>query len=356
VFVDVDEHRKAVQTFAETVHVKPPTATTQPDWDEAADPDQFLVDPLPTAATTTTTTQPSFPSDDDDTSPDTESSNTGRIDAEDFAALNGTLGVTYSPYNHDGSCKSARDVFSDVQTLSGQYGLIRIYGVDCNQVATVMAAASSTNVKLFLGIFNLDNLQDQISTLLEAVEASIAAGGPGWAMVDTVSVGNELVNNGQASVKQVMEALAAARASLRSAGYGGPVVTVDSFLAVEQNPELCDGSDYCAINVHPFFDANTAADQAGNFVSRKVMDVREVLADPNQRVVVTESGWPWQGNANGLAVPGKANQVTAIRAIVADYGAYNPAGLILFTAFDDAWKTAEAATFYAEQYWGVMDY
>ncbi|KAK0649515.1 glycoside hydrolase superfamily [Cercophora newfieldiana] len=262
-------------------------------------------------------------------------------------------GVTYSPYNADGTCRSAAQINSDFQRLATQqnppYTTVRIYGVDCDQVARVLPAADAIGVKLFLGIFNLDDLSTQINTLVAAVNASSR----GWAAVDTVSVGNELVNNGQATPQQVIAAMNAARTSLRSAGFAGPVVTVDTFLAVERNPALCDASDYCAINVHPFFDADTPADQAGAFVLRKVNDVRGVLRDKSQKVVVTESGWPWQGNANGKAVPGRENQRVAVRSIVDVYAAGNPGGLFLFTAFDDPWKKPEAWTFYAEQFWGM---
>ena len=273
--------------------------------------------------------------------------------APDINLTAGAAGVTYSPYNADGTCRSASQINSDFQRLAKQqdppYTTVRIYGVDCNQVSRVIPAADSIGVKLFLGIFNLDDLDAQINTLVTAVNSSSR----GWSAVDTISVGNELVNNGQATAQQVINAMNAARAALRSAGYTGPVVTVDTFLAVERNPSLCDASDYCAVNVHPFFDADTPAEQAGNFVARKIKDVRGVLKDQTQRIVVTESGWPWQGNANGKAVPGRDNQGVAVRSIVDVFGAANPGGLFLFTAFDDPWKKAEAWTFYAEQFWGM---
>ncbi|KAK4445052.1 putative cell wall glucanase [Podospora aff. communis PSN243] len=262
-------------------------------------------------------------------------------------------GVTYSPYNADGSCRSADQINADFQRLATQqsppYSIVRIYGVDCDQVARVMPAADAIGVKLFLGVFNLDDLTSQINTLITAVSSSSR----GWSAIDTVSVGNELVNNGQATAQQAINAMNAARTTLRSAGYTGPVVTVDTFLAVERNPSLCDESDYCAINVHPFFDADTPAEQAGDFVLRKVRDVRSILKDRDQKVVVTESGWPWQGNANGKAVPGRDNQRVAVRSIVDVYAAENPGGLFLFTAFDDPWKKPEAWTFYTEQFWGM---
>ncbi len=265
------------------------------------------------------------------------------------AGGSGLPGVTYSPYNSDGTCKSAGQVLSDFQQLSGMYGLIRVYGTDCDQVNSVMAAAGSINVQMMLGIFNLDDLDTQVSQLVQGVNNN-----GGWARVAAVSVGNELVNNGQATPAQVVGAVTSARQSLRAAGYQGPVVTVDTFVAVQKNPSLCDNSDFCAMNIHPFFDANTDASSAGDFVTRQVANTRQVLANPNQRIVVTESGWPWQGSANGAAVPGKDNQATAVDSIRSTYGSLNPSDLILFTAFNDLWKTAAPGTFYAEQYWGMV--
>lgn len=259
-------------------------------------------------------------------------------------------GITYSPYNPDGSCRTPSQIASDFLRISAlqspPFSVVRIYGVDCDQVASSLLAADATGARLFLGLFSLDDLSSQLDTLVAAVTASSR----GWAAVDTVSVGNELVNNGQATAAQVVGAVGAARARLRAAGFQGPVVTVDTFLAVERNPVLCDMSDYCAVNVHPFFDGGVAAEEAGGFVTKKVADVRAVLRDRGMRVVVTESGWPWQGNANGRAVPGRERQETAVRSLVATG---NEGGLFLFSAFDDRWKKAEAWTYYAEPFWGM---
>ncbi|KAK4160128.1 glycoside hydrolase superfamily [Cladorrhinum sp. PSN259] len=269
----------------------------------------------------------------------------------DDAAADPITGVTYSPYNGDGTCRTASQVYADFQRLSLlNVDLVRIYGVDCNQVAAVVPAAHSIGVKLFLGIFDLNDLDSQVWTLVSAIEQFSEEG---WGIVDTISVGNELVNNGQATAGQVIGAVTAARDMLRSAGYAGPVVTVDTFLAVEREPGLCDAGDYCAVNVHPFFDSATTAEGAGVFVLRKVMDVKEVLADPSKRVVVTESGWPWQGMANGAAVPGRSEQKVALESIKQAWRDSQWGGLYLFTAFDDSWKVAEPVTFYAEQFWGM---
>ncbi|KAI1147494.1 glycoside hydrolase family 17 protein [Nemania diffusa] len=254
-------------------------------------------------------------------------------------------GVTYSPYKGDSNCKTEAEVDRDFSLFSKDYGVVRLYGVDCDQVSTVSKAAKKYGNKLFLGIFDINNVDSAVDTMAAGLNYD-------WSMVDTVSVGNELVNNGGATAEQSLAALARARSCLRARGYQGPVVVVDTFVAVLAHPELCDQSDYCAVNVHPFFDPNTGAPEAGNFVNSMMQDIRGKLADPSKRVVVTETGWPWQGEPNGAAIPGLDHQSTAISSIKGAFSS-NAADVFLFTAFNDLWKKPEASTFMAEQFWGM---
>ncbi|RYC58015.1 hypothetical protein CHU98_g8190 [Xylaria longipes] len=254
-------------------------------------------------------------------------------------------GVTYSPYKGNGNCKTAAEVDRDFSLFSKDYGVVRLYGVDCDQVSTVSQAAKKYGNKLFLGIYDINTVDSAVATMAASLNHD-------WSMVDTVSVGNELVNNGGATVDQSLAALSKARSCLRAAGYQGPVVVVDTFVAVLAHPELCDQSDYCAINVHPFFDANTGAPDAGQFVDSITKNIRSKLSDPTKRVVVTETGWPWQGESNGAAIPGLDHQSTAISSIKGAFSS-NAADVFLFTAFNDLWKKAEAGTFMAEQFWGM---
>lgn len=262
-------------------------------------------------------------------------------------ASNGSAsGVAYAPYNADGSCKSAHQIMADFLAIAhGGFGLVRVYGVDCNQIPSVYAAAKKINLRVMYGLFSLDNLGDQVATLTAGIQSD-------WSNVDTVSVGNELVNNGQAQPSQIQAALAAAKQLLASAGWTGPVVTVDTFIAALAHPELCSSSDYCAVNIHPFFDPNTPAEQAGTFVLNQIQNLRTALGNPTARIRVTESGWPWQGLANGLAVPGVDQQAAAIASIRAAF-ADNPEDVFLFSAFNDRWKVAAPETFNAEQFWGI---
>lgn len=248
-------------------------------------------------------------------------------------------GISYSPYNADNSCKSTEQVATDLQAIRG-YSLIRLYGTDCDQVANVLSAIQGKGISLFVGIFDINQLQDETKTLIDAVQGD-------WGSIHAVSVGNELVNQGRASVGQVTAAIGQARDILKGAGYSGPVVTVDTMVAMQANPDLCHASDFCAINCHAFFDGKVDAEGAGDFVQQWVDLISEIAN--GKTVMVTESGWPSQGDTNNKAVPSQENQIIAIDAIRLKLGK----NVILYNACNDLWKLDRADTFNAEKFWGI---
>ncbi|KAJ9256816.1 hypothetical protein DTO207G8_2419 [Paecilomyces variotii] len=251
------------------------------------------------------------------------------------------IGISYSPYNDDSSCKTQDEVDSDFEKMTG-YPLVRIYGVDCNQITTVTNAAKRHNMKLFAGINDLTDLPGSLKTLTEAVNGD-------WSPFDTISIGNELVNSGQNSPGDVINGVNTARQTLRAAGYKGPVVTVDTFDIMIKHPELCHASDYCAANCHAFYDSDMTAAGAGPYVKQQAEQVSKAAG--GKRTVITESGWPNSGQANGAAVPSKENQRLAIDSLKKSF---SDGGIILFTAFDDKWKQNNRWTYGAEQFWGIL--
>lgn len=293
------------------------SATPKPSSSHAPSVSTTLV-PKPASSTSTPAVQPSVP-------------------ASGAASGNG---ITYSPYRTDSSCKSQDDVNADFQALfsKASYGIVRLYGTDCNQVAMVLKATAQKRTKLFLGIFDITTVEKQAQQIVDAVHGD-------WSRVDTVSVGNELVNNGQASVADIRSAVQRARASLT--GYTGPVVTVDTFVAIIANPGLCDVGDYVAANCHAFFDGGVAAAGAGKFVQDQAK--RVAAACGGKKTVITESGWPSKGTANKAAVPSLENQQAAVASLQQAFSS----NLFLFSAFNEYWKPSNAQTFYAEQHWGI---
>ena len=208
---------------------------------------------------------------------------------------------------------------------------------------------------MFVGIYWLDErLEKQIDDIIAAVKDFDL----GWDAVDTISVGNEDVHRGEKTPSEVIDFVSRAKTQLRDAGYQGPVVHVDSQDRILANPELCSeaAGDYIAANIHPFFNAHNTAEHAGDFVLDQIgllhqCGMSKRRRRDNVRVRATEVGWPKAGDANGIAVPSKDNQLTAIESIKSKEFDQ----LILFSAFDNKWMKDGPNTFNTEKFWGILD-
>ena len=67
------------------------------------------------------------------------------------------------------------------------------------------------------------------------------------------------------------------------------MVAIDTFIAILNNPDLCDASDYIAANAHPYFDGQVAASRAGNWVAQQASNLASVCG--GKEVLIT--GIPW---------------------------------------------------------------
>lgn len=255
-----------------------------------------------------------------------------------YSDVGTTHGISYAAYRSDHACKTQADIDDDFAQMKGQYSIVRTYGTDCYQVPYIYLAAKRIGCKVMFGIWDINDVQNEAQLIISGVKGD-------WGMVHSISVGNELVNNGEASADQVVAAVRQTRQILRRAGYDGPVVAVDTFIAAGENPQLCEESDYCAINAHAFFDSTISAEEAGPWLERTVDDMRGRISSEKQ-IIVTETGWPTRGPSNGLAVPSMANQKLALESISKSF-ADKPSNVILFSAFNDLWKGER------DKYWGI---
>lgn len=339
IYVDQDNNPTSTETKWENqitptatdgTGYSPPTVTAL---NQPVKPADNLVAPLPV--------QQHWDTSGSSESPPSKDHHNGDSDGKPKKANGGpgfSTGVTYSPYNSDHSCKSDGQVAQDLSDI-GEYDSLRLYGTDCDQVAKVIKATDG-KVGIFAGIYQIDKLKEEVSALVSAVNGK-------WELIKAVSVGNELVNSGTASAVKVTAAIESARSALKAQGYTGPVVTVDTMIATRDHPELCEASDFCAINCHAFFDGNVLPENAGKFVSEWAEKISKAAG--GKRTVVTESGWPTKGSNNKNAIPGKSQQQQAIQSLKQSF----KQDLILYTLYDDLWKSDRDDTHGAEKYWGL---
>lgn len=253
-------------------------------------------------------------------------------------------GISYSPYTKSGSCKSLSDVTHDFQILQ-YYSEIRLYSTDCSAIENLLLLMSSGQ-SLFLGIYNIDS--DTITNGLQTIKTAVEGSSKGWSAVNTISIGNERVNNGWSTVSDLQTAVDTAKSWIKSNApdYTGPVVTVDTLVATVSNPGLCDVSDYIAVNCHPFWDGGVDPSNAGPWLQQQILNLEKVCGT-DKKILITETGWPTQGDTFGSCVPSQQNQnsaISSINGVLADQ-------VYMFTTYNDYWK--EPGPSNVERYWGI---
>jgi exo-beta-1,3-glucanase (GH17 family) len=262
------------------------------------------------------------------------------------------MGVTYDPFTGgrgSADCKSKDQMAQDFNRMK-DFKAIRIYANDCNVFPVALQNAVKNGQKLLAGAYmthqsNSEDLTTNIKALKSAVDQY--ANGK-WDVIALYSVENERVNEHDMTASDVVAAINDARKQLRGVGYNGPVGAVETVPAMVENPAICEASDVVMVNCHAFFDRNTVSSDAGTFVKSQVGMVKDKCS--GKRVVVTESGWPHQGDTNGQAVASPEDQKAALASLRQNFNS----DIFLFSAFDSLWKSDSASTFNAEQYWGIM--
>lgn len=256
--------------------------------------------------------------------------------------------LVYSPYNSDGSCKSATEVYSDISIIKSRgVNKLRVYGTDCNSFQTILPVCAQFGMKVNQGLWissaGVDSIDDATTQLINYGQTN------GWDVFDYITVGNEAIISGYCSVSDLIGKIASVKSQLQAAGYSGQITTSEPPVSYENHPELCTQSaiDFVGINPHSYFDTYATAATSGSFVQGQIQLVQKSCNTDN--VVVTETGYPSAGIQNGGNIPSKANQLIAVQSILDVVGT----DITILTYTDDYWKNP--GPYGIEQSFGIID-
>jgi hypothetical protein len=184
--------------------------------------------------------------------------------------------MTYTPYNSDGTCKDANSVMSDIQVIASKgFTTVRLYATDCSGPKNVGDACKQHGLKMILGIYVKSSgigadTDAQISTLTQWGQGQ-------WDLVEMVVFGNEAVFNGYTTMDGLVDALWKCKDAFRKAGFNGPITTTEPMNIIQENAsKVCSVVDVLAANIHAFFNGQTTAESAGEFVASSLNDLAAV--------------------------------------------------------------------------------
>lgn len=163
--------------------------------------------------------------------------------------------------------------------------------------------------------------------------------------VDIAAVGNEVLYRKDLSEEQLLEYIREVKAALP----GIPVGYVDAYYEFTERPAITEACDVVLCNCYPFWEG-CPFEQSLEYM--KQMYAQAKSAAGSRPVIITETGWPSQGENLEGAVPSKKH--------ARDYfintqlwSANENIPVMYFSSFDESWKVGSEGTVGA--YWGIWD-
>ena len=124
---------------------------------------------------------------------------------------------------------------------------------------------------------------------------------------------------------------------------------MDAYYEFSHRPALAEVSDVILCNCYPFWEGT---DFRYSLEHMRQMFHQASIAAKGKKVIITETGWPSQGESLGRAVPSQLNAIkyfinTQLWAIDENFESF------YFSSFDESWKIGSEGEVGA--YWGIWD-
>lgn len=165
-------------------------------------------------------------------------------------------------------------------------------------------------------------------------------------LVNVAVVGNEVLLRGELPEPELLAALARVKAAVPE---GVPVGCVDAYFQFLERPALTAACDVLLPNCYPYWEG-APIELAAQYLRRMHGLVKAAGGD--KPVVITETGWPGQGQPVGAAVPSPDNAMRYF-VDVQQWGRREGVKLFHFSSFDEPWKLAAEGEVGTQ--WGLWD-
>ncbi len=162
---------------------------------------------------------------------------------------------------------------------------------------------------------------------------------------DILAVGNEVLLRGDLSEDELLAYID----RVKQAAPGVDVGYVDAYFEFVDHPRISAACDVLLANCYPFWEG-CPAEHALLYMKEMYQRVQQVAN--GKRVIVSETGWPNVGSAEGGAVPSEEN---AMKYFINSFkwAEEDNVEIFYFSSFDEAWKVDAEGDVGA--YWGLWD-
>jgi exo-beta-1,3-glucanase (GH17 family) len=272
---------------------------------------------------------------------------TASMSNEDLAALfgkylkNGIHGICFSSYvegQSPGSIITDAQIRARIETIKPYVKWVRTFScTDGNEL--IPAIAKEYGLKVMVGAWLSDDKElneKEINGLLEVVKAGHA---------DLVAVGNEVLYRKELTEEELLDYINRVKEQVPDIDVG----YVDAYYEFKNRPKITAACDVIYANCYPFWEG-CHIDYALPYM--KTMYQLALNAGNGKKVIISETGWPSQGENFKSSEPSFEN---AMRYFIntQQWSKEDDIEVMYFSSFDESWKVGDEGDVGA--YWGIWD-
>jgi exo-beta-1,3-glucanase (GH17 family) len=254
----------------------------------------------------------------------------------------GTHGLCFSPYlegQKPGDVLSEKQIRQRMEIIKPYTKWVRSFScIEGNEL--IPQIAREYGLKTLVGAW-LGKEEDKNEKELEAL-INLAKEG----FVDIAAVGNEVLYRKDLTEDELLDRIH----MVKNAIPGIPVGYVDAYYEFTERPEITEACDVILANCYPFWEC---CHMDYSLMYMKQMFYQALRAGQGKkRVIITETGWPSQGEDYKGALPSPEN---AMKYFINTqlWSKEEDIDIFYFTSFDESWKVGAEGDVGA--YWGIWD-
>ena len=254
---------------------------------------------------------------------------------------NGLHGICFSPYlegQNIGDQLSESQISQRIDVIAPFTKWVRSFSCTKGN-EYIPKVAQQKNLKTMVGAWiGNDKAQNEkeITSLIKLGESGL---------IDIAVVGNETLMRKELTEQQLIAYINRVKRALP----GIPVGYVDAYYQFVERPKLIEACDILLVNCYPFWEG-CSIEQSATYL-KKMYAVTQQVAN-GKPVIITETGWPNQGDHTEAAMPSENN---AMKYFIdtANWAQQNEVLLFYFSSFDESWKIHHEGDVGAR--WGLWD-
>ena len=251
-------------------------------------------------------------------------------------------GICFSPYEGEqepGDPILEAQVRRKLAMLQPHTHWIRVFScTEGNDIIPQLAREYNfkTLVGAWLGVDKEKN-EEEIERLIELARAGF---------VDVAAVGNEVMYREEMEESELIGYILRVKEALPDT----PVGYVDAYYEFTNRPAITEACDVILANCYPYWEG---CHIDYSLLYMKQMYYQAKQAAQGKKVIITETGWPSEGDPLGVAEPGYENAlkyfINAQR-----WSQKEDIEMFYFSAFDEGWKVGTEGSVGA--FWGLWDH